>query len=364
MVNYSNPVLVEYGLGSIDFLGRFLQGRKVLLITSPTFEKNGLVISLTEKYKESISLIISTVTPNPTLDDIVKIRSNLDYTLFDGIIALGGGSVIDTAKALSVYDLSLNESIDKVIREGFASNSAHKVKPIIAIPTTAGTGSEVTMWGTIWDDKQKLKYSISHPSLYCETAILDANLHITLSKELTIHTGLDALSHSLEAIWNKNANPISDKYAISAIQDIIETLPLLAEDLTNIYLREKMLLASFRAGLAFSNTQTSIAHAMSYYMTLYKGVPHGIAASFTLPTIMEVAMQNNLLAAKLETAFGEKPIETLIKFFDKLKVSIQPTDYSLNNKDWENILKSLNGNIRARNSILDETKIVSLLMDK
>lgn len=261
MSKFYNPVQIEFGRGSIKFLSRFLKGRKALLITSQGFIKRGIVSELLKDNSEIIH-VISKVQPNPTISQIVELRSAINYEQFEVIVALGGGSVIDTAKAIAPIAINNEQDFLAILQNGLPNNI--DVKPIIAIPTTAGTGSEVTMWGTVWDEVNKKKYSITNQRLYCEAAILDPLLHLSIPKDITLQTGLDTLSHSLETIWNKNHNKISSKYAENAIQTVFKTLPLLLKDLSNVDLREKMLLASYHAGIAFSNTQTSIAHAMSY----------------------------------------------------------------------------------------------------
>lgn len=357
MNNFYNPVQVEFGQGSIAFLSRFLKSRKALLVTSQGFVKRGVVKQLTTQNPE-IMAIVDTIQPNPTIEQMLAIRQALNYANFDVIVALGGGSVIDAAKAIAPYRNDTEFNFLTALTEGLPENIA--VKPIIAIPTTAGTGSEVTMWGTIWDDVNKKKYSIADSKLYCEVAILDPELHVTLPRELTIQTGLDALSHSLEALWNKNNNTVSDTYAIAAIQTIVETLPLLVNNLEDMELREKLILASYRAGLAFSNTQTALAHAMSYYMTLHKGIPHGVAASFTLPAIIEIAMDNDHVAQKLRKTLGESPQTTVEHLLAELGISIDSKDYGLLIKDWENILQSLKSTPRANNSLVNPETVISL----
>ncbi len=357
MIQYDNPVKIEFGAGSLKFLPRFLKGRKALLVTSSGFVNRGLVKHLLNT-NPSIINIISNIQPNPTLKQVLMFREQLNYDEFEVIIALGGGSVIDIAKAFSVFNETKQIDIKKVILEGF-EGLEFQTKPIIAIPTTAGTGSEVTSWGTIWDDVNKKKYSIAHSNLYCESAILDSELHVTIPKELTIQTGLDALSHSLEAIWNKNANPISELYAVSAAKMILENLPKLIKDLTNIELREKMLLASYKSGLAFSNTQTAIAHAMSYYMTLYKGIPHGIAASITLPAIFEAALLKDGVKNSLYSIFPESanPVQELIALYKELNISLDLESYKITDEILKEIEASLESTTRIANSIVQFSDI-------
>ena len=154
------------------------------------------------------------------------------------------------------------------------------------MPTTAGTGSEVTSWATVWDTQSGKKYSLSRPNLYPKHALVDPTLMIGKPRQLTISTGLDALSHALESLWNVNANPISAHHAVVAAREILAVLPQLVNDLQNLELRSRMAAAALSAGLAFSNTRTAIAHSISYPVTLHHDVVHGIACSFTLPMVL------------------------------------------------------------------------------
>jgi len=156
------------------------------------------------------------------------------------------------------------------------------------------------MWGTIWDMDAKKKYSLSHQYLYPTIAILDGNLTSTLPIDISIITTLDALSHSFESIWNKNANSTSTDYAVKAISSILINVPALKENPDDINIRKSLLKASTQAGLAFSNTKTAAAHSISYPLTIYYGIPHGIASSISLISLLN--MNKDLI---------EKPIKKI-----------------------------------------------------
>lgn len=362
--NYYNPVRIDFGLDALERLPKWIGNRKALLITSRGFSKRGLVDEIRAN-NPLITNVISQVEPNPTLEQLEDLYKALDFDSFDVIVALGGGSVIDMSKALSIYmedsEIEAFECIKKLILEGQQSNGM-QYKPIIAIPTTAGTGSEVTPWGTIWDAVNKKKYSIHTDKLWCEVALYDPRLTLTLPKALTIQTGLDALSHSLESIWNVHASPLSISHARKAIPTIIETLPKLVENLDDLPLRKEMMLSSLQAGLAFSNTQTAIAHGMSYYMTLHKGIPHGLAASITLPDIVHVALSNDWLNAQLQSCLGENPVTRLRDFFQQLDISIDYKDYNLTEDDFSLIEQSLTQTPRAGNSLIDQKALFKKIL--
>ena len=157
----------------------------------------------------------------------------------------------------------------------------------------------------MWDTEAKTKYSLARDTLYPETALVDPLLTLGLPRGITVSTWLDALSHALESIWNVNANPVSTSLAEVAAREVLDALPLLARDLGNAELRQRLSRASLFAGLAFSNTRTALAHALSYHLTLHHGVPHGVACSFSLPMVMRaVAGCDAACDAALQRIFG------------------------------------------------------------
>jgi len=227
--------------------------------------------------------------------------------------------------------------------------------PIIAIPTTAGTGSEVTSWATVWNTVAMKKYSLARETLYPETALVDPLLMLDLPRAITISTGLDALSHALESIWNVNANPVSSSLAEVAARGVIEVLPLLADDLRNKPLRTRLARASLFAGLAFSNTRTALAHSLSYHLTLHHGVPHGIACSFSLPMVMRaVAGCDDACDASLRRIFGNDLVAgaaRLESFLEKLGISTDATAYGVAAGDWSRLVDDALKGDRGRNFI-------------
>ena len=350
---YYNPARIEFGIGKLDRLDDSVGNRKALLITSKGFSRRGLIQKI-QSLTDKIEVIIDSINPNPTFKNLRTIYEFIWQKKFDVIIALGGGSVIDGAKVISVYNEAKDFNfIDSIIRKKNERKEYSRI-PIIAIPTTSGTGSDVTCWATVWDSDEKKKYSLHLKDLWPEVSICDPQLTLSLDRDLTVQTALDALSHCLESIWNKNANPISTNYAIVAAKEIIHVLPKLINDLDNIVYRERMMLASLNAGLAFSNTQTAVAHAISYYLTAMKGVPHGIACSFFLPNIIDlvVGMDKNVDSAIINI-FDELSGNKLRDLYRELNVSIN-IDHYLNANELKNINEYLMGNERSKNFLFDK----------
>ena len=209
----------------------------------------------------------------------------------DTLVAIGGGSVIDVAKAISVSPNSSEDGIMDILLN--TKDGLKKRFNVIAIPTTAGTGAEVTPFATIWDEKNKKKLSLQSPNIYPKYAIIDAQLALTLGVEMTAYSGLDALSHCFESLWNKNANPYSKSLAFSAINIILDTLAELLNNLENLELRKKMAWASMLGGLCINQTKTALAHSMSYPLTSHLNIPHGLASGGFLPEILKFNLEND-----------------------------------------------------------------------
>jgi phosphonate metabolism-associated iron-containing alcohol dehydrogenase len=350
--SYHMPTKIIYGNNELDNIDKYINGRKTLLITSEGFVKRGLVnkVKLLTPY---IIDVISEVKSHPEFKDLEITYHKIQNIDFELILAIGGGSVLDASKFFSVYNEKKEYQFVENIIKGKLPKEDHKLIPIISIPTTAGTGSEITPWATIWDMDEKKKYSLHLPNLFSEVAIYDPSLTLSVPKDITIQTGLDTLSHALESIWNKNANPITITYAIKSARLIVENLVLLSKDLENLEYRDNIMKACMYAGLAFSNTQTAIAHAMSYYITAYKNIYHGIACSFTLPMLIDnIINKYDFIDDAIKEIFGELNSNKLRGILKILNISTEFKDYNISDKELEELTLLLDDNQRANNSLV------------
>jgi alcohol dehydrogenase class IV len=283
MSNYFNPVRIiktDNWLRELNFRINDLKISAPVIITSPGNRKR---LNLNSKFDSDS--IFSDVSSNPNFKDCTNALKFCQKNMFDGVVAIGGGSAMDLAKVVMAH-LSLEKTdINELIEY---KGSFPQEIPSIFLPTTHGTASEVTMWGTVWNMEEEKKYSISHQSLYPSLAILDGNLTLSLPLDISISTMMDALSHSFESIWNKNANPTSTDFAISAICSILENGEALKKNPSDLKIRNNLLKSATVAGLAFSNTTTAAAHSMSYPLTIHYGIPHGVASSISLLPLMEI----------------------------------------------------------------------------
>lgn len=346
------PTKIVYGKNSLKDIDNYINHRRALLITSQGFVERGLINKVTT-YTNSIVEVIANVKSHPEFVDIKKIYNQVHQKQFELIVAIGGGSVIDTAKFVAVHNNKGYQFVENLTKGGIESKD-YKVIPIIAIPTTAGTGSEVSPYATVWDMQSKQKHSLNLPDLFCEVAIYDPVLTLSVPKKITIKTGLDTLSHALESIWNKNANPITVGYATKSAKLVMDNLVELSNDLQNLEYRHNMMKACMYAGFAFSNTQTAIAHAMSYYITIHKNIDHGIACSFTLPMLIDnVIGQYDFVDDALEEIFGELSSRKLRHFLKELDISTRFKDYGVSDNDLEELKSSLKNSQRAKNSLVN-----------
>lgn len=352
---YANPVSVTFGEGAISSIAEKLKGRRYCLLTyndNPYFDA---LVDQVVRHTWQPAVVVRDVEPNPSFNGLrVACRTFGTATEApEAIVALGGGSVIDTAKVLSASGDDFSRV--QAYLEGRSGAETLLNVPIIAVPTTSGTGSEVTCWATVWDTEAKRKYSLARPNLYPEHAILDPELTLGIPRALTLSTGLDALSHALESIWNVNANPVSANHAVFAASEILMALPPLLRRLDDVALRARVARASLSAGLAFSNTKTALAHSLSYYLTLHHGTVHGIACSFSLPAVMRsVIGKDEACDAALKRIFGDDLLQgadLLDGFLTALGVSTRATDYGVTRENWIGAIDEALKGERGRNFI-------------
>lgn len=282
--SFHNPTRIRFGTGSRAILTEELKGMRLLAVSSARgrrqFEGDALtgVVAATFEW-------VDTVRANPGLAETQADIDRLSDHVFDAVVAIGGGSAMDAAKALAMA-LAPGQTyrdLGRLIREGGEALVAPL--PVYALTTTAGTGAEVTPFATIWDYANRKKLSLFHPKLFPVLAVVDAELTYGLPDEATRSTGLDALSHAFESVWNKNRNPITIMMAARSIALGLEGLPRVVVDPEDRDARGMMAEASLLAGLCISHTRTALAHSISYPLTAHFGIDHGLACAYSLGPI-------------------------------------------------------------------------------
>jgi alcohol dehydrogenase class IV len=273
----------------------YLKGKRVLLVMNSSQEERlGLKGWVDALRKAALTYSrLEGIASNPTVDDLLRNLHRVPQEAPDVIVAVGGGSSIDMAKALAALwhmksqELSRSQVLSCIASKQYLAGETRI--PICAVPTTAGTGSEVTKWATIWDTQGRAKLSVETPWLTPVRAYIVPEFTATMPPRLTLATGLDALCHSVEAYWAKASSPMVRELSKTAIRLIVEYLPgVLAEDSRGYANREKMCLGSLFSGLAFSHTRTTACHSISYPLTMTYGIEHGLACALTLAGVLEI----------------------------------------------------------------------------
>jgi len=220
----------------------------------------------------------------------------------DCLVAVGGGSVLDTAKAVNILIGHQGDDFQPFADQAGLWEGAVRLPPHIAFPTTAGTGCEVTNALVVLDTQARAKLSVTHPYCNADLAMLDPELTVGLPPKITAFTGMDALTHAIEGVTSTGAQPISDALGLHAIRLIFRYLPVAVQDPTDIAARGNMLIAATLAGMCFCNTMTGACHACAHALGALYGIPHGLANAIMLPVVMEF----NLEAASVRyTLVGE-----------------------------------------------------------
>ena len=290
----NHPVNLVEDSDLINNIKSLLGDGKTLIVTSEGFMRRGTISILENQFETDEIFIIHNISPNPSIEEIDEITKIYKKKGIKNIIALGGGSVMDSAKALSVTLRENEISLNQKFRLGENLINSKSLF-LIAIPTTAGSGSEVTQYATIWDKKYKKKYSLAGKNIFPDIALLCPELTTTLSSENTLYPALDTISHSMESLWNKNSTEHSKEFSRESLKLSLINLPKALEDPNNLTFRAELQRASALAGFGISITKTALAHSISYPLTASYNIPHGLACSFSLIEIYNLLKEKNAI---------------------------------------------------------------------
>lgn len=290
---FKTTAVIANGPGAAKEAGSFAKGlgRKALIVTDSHLMEIGLLKDIKNSLEAAgVSFeIFDEVVTEPILEYTEEGLKMYQKMKADFLIAVGGGSPMDTAKAISALAMNPGKMSDfegpnKIPRPG---------APLMVIPTTAGTGSEVSQFTIITDTTRNVKMLIASPYVLPRVALVDPLMTLTMPQEITAATGLDALTHAIEAYVSVKAQPITDALALHAIKLISGNLRQAWCDGSNLEARTHMMMGSLEAGLAFSNASVALVHGMARPIGAYFHVPHGISNAALLPTVMEFSILGN-----------------------------------------------------------------------
>lgn len=351
VANISFPRFLKLGPGSVESLGEVLTDLNIerpLLVTDAFMVSNGSadrLLKIVAAAGKKAALFSETV-PDPTTDSLQAGLDALTAHDADSIIGFGGGSPMDTAKALAVLFKQGGVMRDFKAPRVYAGPAL----PIIAIPTTAGSGSEATQFTIITDVTTDEKMLCPGLSFLPIASIVDSDLTMSMPPRLTADTGVDALTHAIEAYVSKKANPISDGLALSAMKTIGEYLLRAYRDGSDREAREQMMHASTQAGMAFSNASVCLVHGMSRPIGAHFHVAHGLSNAMLLPAITAFSIPGardryadcaRQLGAADRGDSDEAASHKLVDFIDTLCVDVEvpsPRTFGIDETRWEELI--------------------------
>ncbi len=284
------PVKVIAGhaaLEHIPFELSTLGAKRPLIITDKGVRSNNLLAPIEAAFENTdveIGFIFDDVPPDSSLETVRKAAELYRQHNCDAILAVGGGSVIDTSKATNIL---VSEGGNDLLKYSGAHNLPKPLKPFFVIPTTSGTGSEVTMVAVVSDTEKNLKMPFASYYLMPHAAILDPRMTQTLPPHLTAMTAMDAMTHAVEAYTCMAANPISDAYATAAVKKVSENLFKVLDNPTDAQGRLELAQASTMAGIAFSNSMVGLVHSLGHALGAVAHLPHGLCMNLFLPYVLE-----------------------------------------------------------------------------
>lgn len=290
------PVKVIAGhaaLEHIPFELATLGATRPMIITDKGVRSNNLLVPIEAAFESTdavIGCIFDDVPPDSSLETVRKAAQLYRENNCDAIIAVGGGSVIDTSKATNIL---VTEKSDDLLKYSGAHNLPKALKPFFVIPTTSGTGSEVTMVAVVSDTEKNVKMAFASYYLMPHAAILDSRMTQTLPPHLTAMTAMDAMTHAIEAYSCMAANPISDAYATAAIKKIANNLFNVLDNPSDAHGRLELAQASTMAGIAFSNSMVGLVHSLGHALGAVAHLPHGLCMNLFLPYVLEYNKEIN-----------------------------------------------------------------------
>ncbi len=320
--NYWMPVHICFEAGMSKKMDQLIKGENVLIISDPFLYNNGTAERIGKSLEGKKVAYFSGIEPNPSCESVDEAAAIAREIKADCVVGLGGGSSLDVAKMVAC--LVTNEGSIYDYYSGGTRELKERSTTLICIPTTAGTGSEVTNVGVFTNRKKGIKMPMVHKLFWPDYAVIDPELTYTLPPAVTASTGMDAFCHAIEAYWNKESVPVCDVLSMGAIKMILENIKRAYDTPDDLEARGAMIVASLIAGISFSQTRTTGIHALSFPLTTEFGASHGTACSITLPAFIRLSKEregDKLLA--LARYVGYESVDEFADAVEALMVSME-----------------------------------------
>ena len=311
-----------FGNGSLEYIKSVNCERAAIVVGGSSMEKNGTLAKVEALFKESgvVTTVISGVEPDPSIETVLRGAKEMVEFNPDLIVGLGGGSAMDAAKAMWIfYEHPDLKDLQDILPPNIFPKLRKKAR-LCCIPSTSGTASEVSRSIVITENSTGLKYGIGNMEMMPDIAICDGNITVSMPSKITAETGMDALTHALEALVSNRANYLSDILAKAAIKDIFKFLPKAYKNGEDKEARELMLQASMVAGLAFTNVSLGIVHSMAHTLGSVYHISHGLADAIILPYVISYNKQSEIakeIYKNISDELGIGDIEFEIKRLNK-----------------------------------------------
>ena len=343
--DYMQPVKIYFGKGRVREIKKIAQElgcKRGLLVAGPFFFRSGLAEKIMQESAGMLTASFGDVSPNPDVTEVDECAEVIRKNNIEFVVALGGGSPMDCAKAAASVALT-GDSIRKYHGTGISLPREHL--PLIAVPTTAGTGSEVTCVSVLSDHANGKKAPIVSDGFYPEAAIVDPELTYTMPSAVTAGTGIDVLSHALEGYWSIGHQPVCDALAVHAAQLVFRYLYRAYQNPEDEEAREKMCEASVTAGLAFTLPKTTSSHACSFPLTNIYHIPHGEACGLTLDYFTRINAHGTggerveMLAKSLGFSDADDMADEIYALKKKMGLRCDLKDFKLNEDQIEELVR-------------------------
>ncbi len=349
MITYYSPTKLVIGEGSLSRLGELVRelGSRAYVLFSRSFARRYGYVERIKELLTSEGIKVGTyegIKPNPPITQCDEVARKVREFGAEVVIGFGGGSVMDAAKAVAVVAVRGGSASDYVLPNVVEGGD---VLPVVAIPTTCGTGSEVTRYAILTNEVSKRKVAMVGSAIIPKVAIVDPEVLKHLPKDMVKWTALDAFSHAIESYSSVNANPLSDSHALLAMKLIVENIVDAIEG--DFKALKNLHIASTLAGLAINSTGTTALHALGYYLTTHHGVQHGLANAVLMPYVMDINLRAieptkvDTLALLLRTQGVDGVVATIKVLLRKLGIPLTIKELGVSKDELRNYAEVVKG---------------------
>ena len=351
-VGFVVPRVTYHGIGTLEKL-KEMDGSKAFIVTGGNSMKQSGALDKAQAFLREAGIsssVFEGVEPDPSIETVMQGTEKMKQEQPDLIIGLGGCSAIDAAKAMWVFYEHPETTLEDIIPPFSIKPLRNKAK-FVAVPSTSGTGTEVTCVSVITDRKKGVKYPLVSYELTPDVAIVDGEICASMPPDVTAHTGLDALAHNTEAYVSSLADPYTDPLVKQSIDMIFKYLPIAYQEPNNLEARQAMHDASCLAGIAFTNALLGIVHAMAHQLGGMFGIPHGCANAILMPNVVRYNSSATTKYEDLAKVLGKETAEDYAVAIENLRAAVNVPasvkEYGIAESDWNAKLEEITQNAMA-----------------